>query len=463
MDNPSLHEILAAKEARANLQAALAEKHRGAGGGGGAIVSYTLNIAGPRKRSPLADRSFHAGVKLAEVLFRRLGYTLAECVKTDAPTGLECLWVVHGDAALAVADAGRLKTELCRLEDEHPLGRLFDMDVIGQDGQKLSRGGTRPCLICDRPGHDCARNRTHPAEEVAARTHQIMEEYFAAKDARFIADCATRALLYELAATPKPGLVDRANNGSHADMGFFTFVDSAAALVPYFAKMAKTGAALRGRPPGEMLAGLRPLGIAAEEAMYAATGGANTHKGAIFSLGIVCAAAGRLGCPLPPYRQTLALAGQIAAPALRDNLADKTNGERVYRQYGLAGIRGEAAGGFASVSDVALPALHAALERGATIEEAGIEALLRLIATAQDTNMITRCGGEQAAAAIRQELAAFLESRPSGAQIIAHAEKLDESFIKSNISPGGCADLLALTYFMHLLGKDWEESYEFFC
>ena len=106
-----------------------------------------------------------------------------------------------------------------------------------------------------------------------------------------IASYAVEALLVEAAATPKPGLVDRANNGAHGDMDFFTFQKSAAALAPYFTEFVRAGAG-EGRSLHTLLSELRPIGRAAESAMYARTGGVNTHKGAIFSFGVLLGAAG---------------------------------------------------------------------------------------------------------------------------------------------------------------------------
>ena len=109
-----------------------------------------------------------------------------------------------------------------------------------------------------------------------------------------MARTALKSLLYEVSVTPKPGLVDRDNPGAHGDMDYYSFIDSAAALAPYFSRCAALGRDSLCEP-GEVLTRLRPLGLEAEEAMKQATGGANTHKGLIFSLGILCAAAGRLG------------------------------------------------------------------------------------------------------------------------------------------------------------------------
>jgi len=108
-----------------------------------------------------------------------------------------------------------------------------------------------------------------------------------------VGNLALTATLYEVSAAPKPGLVDPFSRGAHSDMDYFTFLASAAALAPFFVDFARIGAEFAGESPG-LLAELRKLGIEAEKSMYAATQGINTHKGLIFSMGLACAAAGKL-------------------------------------------------------------------------------------------------------------------------------------------------------------------------
>lgn len=111
-----------------------------------------------------------------------------------------------------------------------------------------------------------------------------------------IATFAVEGMLYEVTATPKPGLVDRANNGAHYDMDYFTFMSSAAALYMAFDEMIKEGARSGEQQEDirKLLAPLREIGKRAENRMFAFTDGVNTHKGMIFSLGILCGCAGWL-------------------------------------------------------------------------------------------------------------------------------------------------------------------------
>ena len=445
--NVTTADMMAARDRRASLQKELASKH------GCAIVSYTLNIAGPVKRFRSADRCFYEGKLEIERAFARAGFAVHDSASTDSHSGLECLWAVG-------ADSVQLKSAMSAIEESHPLGRLFDIDVLSSDGEKEPRNtpAGRACLVCGAAGHGCARSRAHPLEQVLARTNAIIDSYFNQKDARHISACAARALFYELAATPKPGLVDRQNNGAHSDMNFYTFIDSSVSLYPYFRDMAEAGMLQRDTPPEELLVKLRKRGMAAEDEMFAATGGVNTQKGIIFSMGIICAACGYLGLPLASPEAILDTAGKIAAPAFRSDLEGitalnaSTHGEKAFVHYAAGGIRAEAAAGFPSVRGFGLPALKAALQRGTPPPDAGVEVLLHLLAHTADTNVIGRAG-PGALDDIQRKLQGFLAAAPDEAAIFKYAAELDENFIGRNISPGGCADLLAITYMLHFVSN----------
>jgi triphosphoribosyl-dephospho-CoA synthase CitG len=271
-----------------------------------------------------------------------------------------------------------------------------------------------------------------------------------------IGELAVRSLLYEAAATPKPGLVDRENNGAHEDMDFFTFLDSIAALRDSFAAFARVGAETADLPPGSAFRELRREGLSAERRMFAATGGVNTHKGAIFTLGLLCGAAARRFARFHAAGSddVCAAAGELCRGICGETyggLGGKTaltNGERVYLRYGLRGARGEAEDGFPSVRQISLPIYRELIERGIPRDDAMAHTLLHLIAAVDDTNVLARHNPETAAYA-RERAARALEANgmltePGRAAI----REMDRDFIARRISPGGCADLLAATYFL---------------
>ena len=252
-----------------------------------------------------------------------------------------------------------------------------------------------------------------------------------------IGKLAREALEREVLLTPKPGLVDAANCGAHSDMDKGTFLRSAAVLEPWFQGMAERGEALPNESPADLLAALRPMGIRAEADMYAATNGVNTHKGALFSLGLLCAAAGRLnaqGRPLTEDSLCSLCAEMTAGITRREMHTADTNGLWVYAAYGARGVRGEAESGFKSVRELALPLLQR--ENGPYL------ALLNLIAHVRDTNVLHRAGEaglEWLQRRAKEVLNAFS---------IPALEQLDRECIGRNISPGGCADLLAIAFFI---------------
>ncbi|MDL2258003.1 triphosphoribosyl-dephospho-CoA synthase CitG [Eubacteriales bacterium OttesenSCG-928-K08] len=277
-----------------------------------------------------------------------------------------------------------------------------------------------------------------------------------------IAGLCFEALIAEVNATPKPGLVDRNNNGAHADMNLALFHKSANSLQTYFVSVVECGFDGANLPPEQALLALRPIGIEAERTMLDATGGVNTHKGAIFSLGLLAASAGRLmacGMPLDPARVATAAAlyvRGICSRELKSMQKANTKGEQAFVMYGQLGARGEAEAGFPAVINVALPNYHNALLLGANDNDALAHSLLCLIAHMLDTNVITRLNMEAGLHA-QNEAQKFLDNR-----YIIGSEKwrkalalMDQDFISRNISPGGCADLVACAWLLFRLSKDF--------
>lgn len=445
----TLMEMLGAREARAMRQQQLLEEYHLP------VISFCLNIAGPVKNSPVLRRAFREGLErlACALLAGRLDVVHRE--EVDQPTGCEALWVVRGD--------GRAVKELCvELEDRDALGRLFDLDVLDPVSGKWDRTQLgqppRKCLVCGKEGKGCASRRLHTVEELQGATQVILEDYFGKKDQQALGALAAKALLYEVCTTPKPGLVDRKNNGSHRDMDVFTFLDSTAALLPYFEEAVRLGMETRDLPPQETFRRLRQAGAAGERAMFRATRGVNTHKGAVFTLGTVCAAAGRLWTVegfSKDLDAALALCGEMSAQAVQKDFeairreGAHTTGQRLYLEHGLEGIRGELSRGLPAVAQIGLPTLRRRLEAGDSLEQAGVQVLLALMAQVVDTNLIARGGLEGQQWAMEQT-----KNLPQGrAATRQETEELDRALIERNLSPGGCADLLAITYFLEFLSR----------
>ena len=199
---------------------------------------------------------------------------------------------------------------------------------------------------------------------------------------------------------------------------------------------------------------LRQAGISAEDTMYRATGGINTHKGIIYTLGLLCGSIGRLWCPDAPIADTATIVAECSRLVCHSVDADfssdsaSTAGLQLYRTLGITGVRGEVAAGLPSVIHIGLPAYREALQSGLSPNDAGAVTLLHLISRVTDTNLLHR-GGQTGAAWAKTAAQTLLQAAafPSVSQI----EQLDDEFIARNLSPGGCADLLAVTYFLHSL------------
>jgi triphosphoribosyl-dephospho-CoA synthetase len=214
----------------------------------------------------------------------------------------------------------------------------------------------------------------------------------------------------------------------------------------------------RNLAPEETFSRLRAPGMVAEGEMLRATGGVNTHKGAIFSLGILCAALGRMGWEYADKPQWLLYeCSQMTAGLVAKDFAGltpetaKTAGQKLYLRHGITGVRGQAEAGFPAVLQVGLPKLEEGLAKGLSLNDAGCAALLSMLAAAADTNMISRSDYETQQN-IALETAILLQKTPfPGAEVL---NRMDAEFIEKNLSPGGTADLLAMTYFLYLLKED---------
>jgi triphosphoribosyl-dephospho-CoA synthase len=268
-----------------------------------------------------------------------------------------------------------------------------------------------------------------------------------------VADSAKAALLAELETWPKLGLVSHVDSGSHADMDASTFKASTTAITPFYGYLTVAGAA------GSGMNKLREIGLEAEHAMLAATGGVNTHRGAIFSLGLLCAAAGatwsetaraghhwRANVLGATVRQRWGLA------IMRGPIPLHSHGTNALRRFGAGGARAQAAAGFPHAIEVGLPALR--LGRRLVPEDpeaARVQCFFAILASMEDTNLLHRGGGVGLRYA--QEMAAgFLERGGVGeAEWREQATAVHRTFVARHLSPGGCADLLAITLFLDAL------------
>lgn len=266
-----------------------------------------------------------------------------------------------------------------------------------------------------------------------------------------IARLGRMALIAEAELTPKPGLVDRRGPGTHRDLSLDRMRCSAFTIERYFRAMAfRCFARVPSQDLREQLAG---IGREAERAMLAATGGSNTHKGAIWILGLLGSAASMHAEESVTAYKLASTAQQIANFEDRAAPIGFSHGEFVAAKYGVAGARGEAASGFPHVVQVGLPTLRSNRVRGLNERQARLHSLLGIMASLDDTCLLYR-GGRRALAAAKDGAYSVLEAggiiTQSGRQ---QFRLLERTLLALNVSPGGSADLLAATLFTDALER----------
>ena len=410
----TLQQVLDARERRVERQRRLLVSFKKP------LLVLNMNIAGPLKRGGLIDFAFFEGVR---ALDKALGDRVLERELTDELTGLEYVWVCD-------MSGEELKDIAVYEETARPIGRLFDLDVIGLDGMKYSRGTPRECIVCGGPVGVCSRSRAHGLPAIVEATNARLLDFAAER----LAEKGVRALISEVDLTPKPGLVDRRNSGAHSDMDIDMFYRSARCLRGYFEQAVRLGA-----EKDDCMPALQQAGLDAEQQMFAVTGGVNTHKGAIYAFGLVLAA---LGARMVRGGDLFERASELAKQGIPPQ---NTHGQQVKAKYTAGGARAEAFAGF--------PHARAAQKLMGEDGGDGTRAFLYLMSVVEDTNLLYR-GGREGLALVQRESARILSK--SRQEYIPELQKLDDECIKRNLSPGGSADIIALTYLLNSTREIWE-------
>jgi len=275
---------------------------------------------------------------------------------------------------------------------------------------------------------------------------------------------ATQAMIAEAELTPKPGLVDRRGSGAHSDLSLAIMRKSAFAIEPFIRLMAVQS--INQHPNPRLRAALTATGRAAERAMLRATDGSNTHKGAIWTLGLLAAAAainqsGRTKLDAAVIARTAAVIASFDDPdhewtrinTNRDRLQLPSHGQIVAKRFGVTGARGEAVKGFPHIVEIGLPVLRAGRRTRAQESVARLDALLSVMAQLDDTCLLYR-GGRLALQAAKQGAAAVIAAGGAGS---IRGQKclfaLDRRLLDLGVSPGGSADLLAGTLFLDAIER----------
>lgn len=462
--DPHLAAVLAARDERAAAQSRMLADT------GMPLVSLSIVSPGPDKLTAAAAASYEVALSTLRECCAARGWDVHDVVEAQRVTGPEALVAVAGPSAVV------LKAAMADLEDQHPWGRLWDLDVLTSAGPvsrtQIGRAPRR-CLRCARPSAQCARSRRHSVTELLERIAQIVacppSEDWADRApltpplAVHLGNLARHALELEARLTPKPGLVDRADSGAHDDMDLALMLTSATALHPHLVAFASIGLTTRDAGEDTFLARLRDEGLRAEDTMRAATGGVNTHKGAIFALGWILGVTARLteGGVVPSAAAVCTEIGRLAAPMLAELTAplgdgrDDTAGRQLFHQFGMTGARGEAASGYAIALRAGLPAYERARARGADEDEALHDVLLILLADNGDTNL-AKDGGWAAVESFRTRARDLLAAGGAAApDFLTEMGRWNAEAIAQGLSPGGSADLVAVTWLLAALPDEY--------
>jgi holo-ACP synthase CitX len=421
--------FLLAREAR---QAAIEQACRESGGG--AIVFASTNVPGPGKWPPGIAGWFGDA---CEAVASRLPAT-----RRGAGTDAVGPWALFA----AAMPPSEVKRAAIRLEQELPAGRLLDLDVYSPGGHQADRASLglppRACLVCDLPAVECIRTKRHEAATLARAVAGLLSAWPRRRLAGLLVEGARR----ELALTPKPGLVDLRDNGSHPDLSFALMTASIDLLPEYFDDLE------RAAPPGpagsmtaeaDLLDGCVAAGIRAERRMVERVG-TNTHKGYIFLSGLTLLAS---GAGADRMRDEIArLAGRLVG---NRPSGGSSHGALVRAGHGLGGVVREALNGLPSVFEHGLPAL-----RSARLERAGAGAPLHramavLMQVVEDTTAVHRCGLE-GLDRLRADGRRLQELIDEGRAYSRWLEELNDDYRRLGLTMGGVADCLALTVALDL-------------
>lgn len=439
-----LIELLDSREKKQFIQQECLQKHSCS------LLSLSLVSPGGVKKNHLFDYIFQRALVEIDTWFEQNTIEIYSQQIHRENTGHFAVYAVK-------TKADNLKKLMIDLEESSNLARLWDADVLNEKGEIISRTelGSRPrrCLICEKEAKICARNRTHTLEDILITMQKlVLEDAFA----NMIMNLAAKALEKEVLLTPKPGLVDKRNNGSHKDMDLPMFHRSIQAIKPYLKDFVSKGMALQNEEKDKILEQIRPIGIEAEKKMFQTTQGVNTHKGSIFSLGLVCTALGYLykkeSVSITEVCKLVSEITQNIEKELEVN-EESTAGIKTYKKYKFKGARGEAASGFQTVVSISLPIFEKFNFLGEDFSL--FLALISLMSENNDTNIVNR-GGVEALQWIKDYAGKMMRDSKiyeNEKYFLQQLEEFDDECINRNLSPGGSADLLSLTWFFYYIKK----------
>jgi holo-ACP synthase/triphosphoribosyl-dephospho-CoA synthase len=356
--------------------------------------------------------------------------------------------------------------QICEdFEENHSLGRFIDVDLNDQQGNTVSSGKSKLCFFCrEKPAIECRREKSHDYDELRSFMFSEMDKYNrkhrAERIVKKLSSLAELAILAEVSLTPKPGLVDQFSSGSHKDMNYQTFVDSTAAISRWFGALVREGFDFQEDDLTDALPRLRNIGLQMEADMFESTENVNTQKGIIFLMGLSLFACGKLfsKCNHFQVEEFRNIIKGICKDMVRNEMAStmtsgKSHGEKIFVKYGFSGARGEAESGLATVFNIGLPQI---LQSEIPDDEDLTKCFVAIAANNDDTNILFRSNPD-ILNAFKNLCSVALEDF-----IPANYEALIDFCQQENISPGGSADLLAVTIFVYsVIQADEQQHFTF--
>ena len=399
-------------------------------GSAAAILTISTNIPGADKHRPGVARLLRNTLRaLEDAVGLKVLFTQRDLL------GSFCI----GRCNLAANDA---KLAAVAIESASPSARLVDVDVYHASGLQVDRAALglppRACLLCSEPARECILVRRHSAPELLERVDVLLRPLMPSPT-RIVPETLAANLrlgaLRELDLTPKPGLVDRRDNGSHPDLSYADMRASVELLPRYFDDILSCHR--RQRPMQDFV----QAGIAAENRMQQQIH-SNAHKGFIFLSGLVLTAACRCDGQVGHLRQAIS---EVAAGFFGEFGSQDSHGAHVRRSYGVGGLRAEAEQGLPSIFQHGWPKYREALEASWDPDHASFYVMAILMQQVEDTTAIHRCGLE-GLQRLRQDgarLQTILEGQQSPEFMLT---TLNSEYRRTGLTMGGVADCIALIF-----------------
>lgn len=440
------NQILEARENRASIRFQFAEK-------GWASLSLTLNIPGyPKSNS--ATSSFFAKIKEQLISYFQSVYPI---FKTESEIHIideaGAFFIIGFEADENLAAIIKKMGEI--FENLVPIGRIIDIDICNHKGEFISSHKLKKCFLCEHSAIECMHNKNHKTEDLRSYIFKEIQSYNSSKKYQLthqLSLFASIGILKEISLSSKPGLVSPNDNGIHKDMDYHTFLESTAAIAPYFYLLVEKGFEFSG-DLSNALDSIRETGLLMEKDMFEATQSVNTQKGVIFLMGISLFAAAYqirkgLAFQINSFQQTIK---EISKDLLKELKGEaKTHGMICAQKYGVeigGGARYEAFSGIQTALNYGYSVFQ---RKGEIDEQATRAALLSIMARNNDTNVLFRSNPDTL-----NMLKEKAENSLSTDGIIDEKYRALQSFCKSEkVSPGGSADLLAISIYVFLLEKN---------